>query len=292
MKLIIGCANFGNFYGLKNKNLSQNKIFEIVKLAKKIGINRFDTANDYKDSERFLGNSIKKIFKKKVVKIDTKLSKKFKIKEKNKTLEDNIRSSIKRLNIKKINTLYIHEPAQLLKKNGLKLFKELVRLKKIRLITRIGVSVYTEYEIFKILNKFKIDVIQVPYNLLDRRFVNKKIIRLVKRKKCVLIARSIFLKGLLLKKNPEKIKFFSNWSQKFHKIRETFKKNNLTIKEWILYDLNGKNNFKNFIIGVSSSKQLKEIYNILKKRKKNTSIFSKLDVVDNKLIDPRKWKIN
>ena len=106
MKLIIGCANFGNLYGLKKKRLGQKKINEIVNQAKKIGVNHFDTAYDYDKSEHFLGKSIKKIYLNKKVFIDTKLPKKINLKDKNKNLEKIIKSSIKRLNINSINTLY------------------------------------------------------------------------------------------------------------------------------------------------------------------------------------------
>lgn len=292
MKIIIGCANFGNLYGLKKKILSQKKIDEIVKQAKKIGVNRFDTANDYGKSEYFLGKSIKKIYFNKKVFIDTKLPKKITLKGKNKNLEKIIRSSIKRLNINFINTLYIHDPNQLLQKDGKYFYEELIKAKKLKIIKKIGVSVYTTNEVKKILKKFKIDVIQVPYNILDTRFINSKLLNFLKKKKCILIARSIFLKGLLLKKNLETIKYFNKWHIIFKKMNFLLKKNNLSLKDWTLNHLNKNKNFKNFIIGVSDAKQLKEINAILNKKKKNDLAFFKLDVVSKRLINPKYWKIN
>ena len=222
MKLIIGCANFGNLYGLKKKRLGQKKINEIVNQAKKIGVNHFDTAYDYDKSEHFLGKSIKKIYLNKKVFIDTKLPKKINLKDKNKNLEKIIKSSIKRLNINSINTLYIHDPNQLLQKDGKLLYNELLKVKKLKLIKKIGVSVYTITEVKKVLKKFNIDVIQVPYNILDTRFTDFKLINFLKKKKCILIARSIFLKGLLLKKNPEMIKYFEKWQITFKKLNFFF----------------------------------------------------------------------
>ncbi len=292
MKLIIGCANFGNLYGLKKKRLGQKKINEIVNQAKKIGVNHFDTAYDYDKSEHFLGKSIKKIYLNKKVFIDTKLPKKINLKDKNKNLEKIIKSSIKRLNINSINTLYIHDPNQLLQKDGKLLYNELIKVKKLKLIKKIGVSVYTITEVKKVLKKFNIDVIQVPYNILDTRFTDFKLINFLKKKKCILIARSIFLKGLLLKKNPEMIKYFEKWQITFKKLNFFFKKNNLSLKEWTLNHINKNKNFKNFIIGVSEANQLKEINTILKKKKKNDLAFFKLDVVSKRLINPKYWKIN
>ena len=70
------------------------------------------------------------------------------------------------------------------------------------------------------------------------------------------------------------------------------KKNNLSLKDWTLNHLNKNKNFKNFIIGVSDAKQLKEINAILNKKKKNDLAFFKLDVVSKRLINPKYWKIN
>ena len=47
--------------------------------------------------------------------------------------------------------------------------------------------------------------------------------------------------------------------------------------------LNKNKNFKNFIIGVSDAKQLKEINAILNKKEKNDLAFFKLDVVSKRL---------
>ncbi len=292
MKLIIGCANFGNLYGLKKKRLGQKKIYEIVNQAKKIGVNRFDTAYDYDKSEFFLGKCIKKFYLNKKVFIDTKLPKKINLKGKNTNLEKIIKSSIKKLNVNSINTLYIHDSNQLLQKDGKLLYKELIKVKKLKLIKKIGVSVYTITEVKRVLKKFNIDVIQVPYNILDTRFTDFKLLNFLKKKRCILIARSIFLKGLLLKKNPEMIKYFDKWQITFKKLNFLMKKNNLSLKDWTLNHMNKNKNFKNFIIGVSEANQLKEINTILKKKKKNDLAFFKLDVVSKKLINPKYWKIN
>ena len=292
MKLIIGCANFGNSYGLKKKNLGQKKINEIVRQAKKFGVNHFDTAYDYNKSEYFLGKSIKKIYLSRNVLVDTKLPKKINFKGKKKNCEKIIKSSIKRLNIKKINTLYIHDPNQLLKKDGILLYNELIKAKKLNLIKKIGISVYTITEIKRTLNKFRIDVVQVPYNILDTRFTEKKLLYFLKKKKCTLVARSIFLKGLLLKKQPNMIKFFKKWKKTFIKLNLILKKNNLQLKNWTINHVSKNRNFKNFIVGVSQVNQLKEIHSILSKKRNYNSVPFKLDVVSKSLINPKYWKIN
>jgi len=291
MKLIIGCANFGNLYGLKKKNLNLKKIFKIIKRAKYHGIYHFDTAQDYKNSETFLGNSIKKVYVKKKPLIDTKLPKLLYKQKIGFKIEEIVKSSIKKLNIKKINILYIHDVHQLTRKNGKKIYSELLKLKKKKLIKKIGISVYSVNETKKILKKFDIDVIQAPVNILENKFIDKKFISLKKKKKCVLIARSIFLKGLLLK-NPLKLnKYFKKWENLLTKLNKNLKNKNISTKNWTINFINSNKNFKHFIIGVSKVSQLNEIVAILKKRKKIPNKANNLNIVSQKLINPKYWSI-
>ena len=64
-KLIIGCANFGNLYGLNEKILHEKQISKIIQEALNNRIYHFDTAQDYKKSEEQLGKFLIKFKKKK-----------------------------------------------------------------------------------------------------------------------------------------------------------------------------------------------------------------------------------
>lgn len=265
-KLIIGCANFGNKYGLNKKSLGLLKIYNIIKKAKKFGINHFDTAQDYNKSEVYLGKILKKIYSKEKLLIDTKLSKRLNFKNDHLAVEKSIKKSLANLKIKKINILYVHDTKQLLRKDGKILFNQILNLKKIGLINKIGVSIYTLEEAKEILKKFKIDFMQIPFNVLDNRFISIKFLRFIKLKKCKLIVRSLFLKGLILK-NPNSLsKYFEKWKRNLSKINNKFVINRLSIKEWTLKYVNRNKNFYRFIIGISDINQLNEIIKILKKK--------------------------
>lgn len=291
-KLIIGCANFGNKYGLNKKSLGLLKIYNIIKKAKKFGINHFDTAQDYNKSEVYLGKILKKIYSKEKLLIDTKLSKRLNFKNDHLAVEKSIKKSLANLKIKKINILYVHDTKQLLRKDGKILFNQILNLKKIGLINKIGVSIYTLEEAKEILKKFKIDFMQIPFNVLDNRFISIKFLRFIKLKKCKLIVRSLFLKGLILK-NPNSLsKYFEKWKRNLSKINNKFVINRLSIKEWTLKYVNRNKNFYRFIIGISDINQLNEIIKILKKKKFFLSIPPKINIVDKSLLNPKLWKID
>ena len=72
---------------------------------------------------------------------------------------------------------------------------------------------YNPSELRKIL-KFLFLIVQFPLNILDRRFLDKKIIKLIKKNNIIPYARSIFLQGLLLK-DIKLLKYFFKWKKLF-----------------------------------------------------------------------------
>ena len=89
------------------KKITFTESKNIFKFCHKVGINHFDTASDYGNSERIIGKNLKKKFRKK---IDTKIYFKYKNLDKKKFsnfLEKKIISSQKYLK-NNINTFYLH----------------------------------------------------------------------------------------------------------------------------------------------------------------------------------------
>ena len=75
-------------------------------------------------------------------------------------------------------------------------------------INKIGVSIYDPDEIYYIKKKFKPDIIQIPFNIIDRRIISKRRLKFFKNIK--IQVRSIFLQGLLLMNYDQRKK--SNFS--------------------------------------------------------------------------------
>ena len=179
-KLILGTANFNLNYGINrdNQKFSTNAIKQILNFCIKNNILNIDTASKYKGVEKKLGNFNLKRFK-----ISTKLNL---IPRNYKNIEcyifSKIKKSIKNLHIDKIENYFLHNPKDFIKsKYKKKIYQTLVKAKKIGLINNIGMSVYDTKELYEIIKKYKIDVVQIPYSLFDRRF--EKMIYKLKKKK-------------------------------------------------------------------------------------------------------------
>ena len=284
--LIIGCANVGQKYGINKKIIKKKEFQKIYKLAIKKKIYSFDTATDYGESEKVLGNVINSNIKK--IRLISKLPKSNDKNYYNK-IEKSIKRSLKNLNAETLFAIHIHDPNLLIKKNKFQIYQALLKAKQKKLIKNIGVSVYEEQELKKILSYFKIDIIQIPVNILDHRFLKKNLLKKIKRQVKEIHVRSIFLKGLLLKNKLTRPKYFNKWSI-FKKVDTFFEKNNFNRLDFCLNFVRNIKEIDKIIIGVSSKKQL---LHILKTKKKTSKLpnFLTQNVAPKKLLIPKYWKI-
>ena len=171
-KIILGTAQFDTKYGInyKSRKISSSKIFSILNLLKKNNINFLDTARSYASSEDEIGKYFKKTKKK--FKIITKFS--FK---NNESIEKQFKKSFNTLGYLP-DTILAHSYSDYINP---KFHQQIKNIKKKYLIKNVGVSLYDIQELNKILKYKRPDVIQVPINILDKRFLNKKIITKLKK---------------------------------------------------------------------------------------------------------------
>ena len=180
MKLIICTENFNSKYHIRKRkkiNLSLKK--KILNTAKRNGINFIDTAPDYSNSEKIIGKMNSSNFK--IISKIQKINKKKKLNQ-SISLVQNFKNTLKNLRTKKIHGLLVHNVQDLLrnKKYYLEAFRS---LKDKKLVNYIGVSLYNSEDIFKIFKFWKPDIIQIPYNIIDRRIEKKKFINSIKKNK-------------------------------------------------------------------------------------------------------------
>ena len=160
-------------------------------------------------------------------------------------------------------------------------------LKKKGYIKKIGVSVYEAKELKKILDKYKFDVVQVPINIFNQTFIEKNFLRYLKKKKVEIHARSVFLQGLLLLKEEDIPGKFLKDLKIFQKWNLWLKKNRTTNFDACLNFITNQKYIKKIIVGVDNSKQLNEIINFKKSKKKFN--FNMMKTKSSRVIDPKLW---
>jgi aryl-alcohol dehydrogenase-like predicted oxidoreductase/RimJ/RimL family protein N-acetyltransferase len=285
-KLVLGTAQLNSNYGISNKigKIRIEDLRKIKNLAIQKGMVTVETAQAYGQSEKILGkvnfskfNLISKIPK---ININTNFDN---------SINKLVNKSLKKLKIKKIYAFLFHNPNDLLSKNGKKIFHALNRLKKKGIIKNIGIAVYDVNELEAISQKFKFDIVSIPFNLLDRRFEKSRIVKKLKEKNVKFLARSIFLQGLLLMKNNNLPKFFERWKKIFIKFENFTQKNKISkLKSCLSFALNSKIIDK-VIVGVDDFNQFKQLISFCSNyRKISLPNFGKIDY---KLINPTQWKV-
>ncbi len=283
-RLAIGTANFGQQYGAVGKTcgLDISAVSSILGHARRSGINCIDSAAVYGDSERILGEvGITDL------KVITKLPP---IPSKVRCVEHWVRSqvlaSLKKLNVGMLDGILLHHPSDILGPYGDELIATLVDLRIENRTASLGYSLYDPSEIDALFEKQRPDIVQVPCNILDRRFL--AYFPLFSRLGVRIHVRSVFLQGTLLTPPKELPVYFQPWARIFSELWRYYgDKENLVagLLDFVLCE----QEVEKVVIGVDSSLQLASILKALRRRE-DIHDRPELSCKDLRLIDPRTWR--
>lgn len=186
-KLILGTVQFGCQYGINSLGRpSIEQVSDILSEAKRGGIRVLDTSAAYGDAEKILG--------------EIKAASEFKVVSKypkgTQTITEAFEKTIRELRSPHLYGYLLHH-FEVYRKNK-NIWNEFVQLQKEGKTERIGFSLYDSSELDLILaDDIFFNLIQVPYNILDRQF--EPYFKLLKDKGVEIHVRSTFLQGLFFK---------------------------------------------------------------------------------------------
>jgi len=244
-KIALGSVQFGVNYGISNSygKTTSTEVSKILESAKTYGLNTIDTSYNYGDSESVLGTNSLSSFK---------IVSKFPFPKDGRHLQDILTESLNRLNVSSIYGWLCHEPDQLLAHPSM--YSEAQHAKEKGLVTNIGVSVYTPEQLSKIISLIGIpDIVQVPFNILDRRF--ESLLLELKSAGTEIHVRSAFLQGLLLMAPNELPPFFQPLKAWLFEFNEAFPSIELKINSALKFCLNHPAIDKT-VIGINTSEHL------------------------------------
>ena len=288
----IGAAQFGMTYGIANKSGQPNlqEIEKIVKYSIDNDIAYIDTAQSYGDSESNLGSVIKNIPEAKNLKIITKLSPKLQDSS-TETIINSVNASIKKLNMNSLYGFLAHRVEAIISDD----FSRAIEfLKKEKLIIKSGVSVYTPKEALNVIENPKIDILQIPINILDKRWVDMGIFELAEKNNIQLFFRSIFLQGIIFLDEDDLRSRKMDWAipylNKFKKLVNNTPFSPIELAFGVLTKVPGD---IVIIMGLDCSRQLKQNMRIINRSAINKKIsddwWSNLPSFPEKLLNPSLW---
>jgi aryl-alcohol dehydrogenase-like predicted oxidoreductase len=208
-RLVLGTAQFGLRYGISNSSgqVSRAEIRNTLDFASESGVRALDTAVAYGDSEARLGeygvSGWRVISKLPHIEADGSALPA--------EVERLVAGSLERLKIPRLQGLLLHRSTDLLGPRGRELHDCLLSLKRDGLIEKIGASIYDPAELAD-LSGFELDLVQAPFNILDRRLVDSGWLSRLASRGTEVHVRSIFLQGLLLMTTERRPPAFARWN--------------------------------------------------------------------------------
>jgi aryl-alcohol dehydrogenase-like predicted oxidoreductase len=284
VKIALGSVQFGIPYGVTNRGgiPPLQEVGRILALAADAGVDTIDTAISYGESERVLGEVGFPGFR-----IVTKLPALPDVEDVGRWVEQQVASSLERLRVQKVYGLLLHRPMQLLEPRGMELYSALQRLKHDGRVEKVGISVYSPDELKRILPVFPMDLVQVPFNVFDRRALTSGWLRRMKDAGTEVHARSAFLQGLLLLPHGELPEKFHRWAPLFLKWSNWLESKRISALEACLALPLFQDEIDRVVIGVESASQLSQILRATKDTLPGLAFDP--GYVDEDLIDPGKW---
>jgi predicted aldo/keto reductase-like oxidoreductase len=277
-KIIIGVTQFGMRYGIMNKSNcnKKNELRKVLYFSKKKKIKFLYTSKYYGNSNKFLANENLNFFEIFIkFKAEDLLDEKFILdfnKDKNKLKKDKL-------------ILIIDGFEKLSNKKASEIYDIITDLKKTKIINKFGYSIYSFNKLKNICNNFKPDILQCPYNVIDRRLEENKFLQFLKQNKIEVHVRSIFLQGLLVIPPSKLPRKFLKWKEKFQIFSDHMSKNKLSSLNGCINFVQNNKNIDKILIGIDNISHLKEIVNVKSQKIKLPNI----NIRNQKLINPSKW---
>jgi hypothetical protein len=215
VKLALGTVQFGLPYGIANQagQVSRSEAKAMLQLATVNGIDTLDTAIAYGESETCLGETGVHGFKV-VTKLPPLPEDCVDVRG---WVEGQIAASLTRLGVVGVYGLLLHRSEQLLGPQGKELYNALQCLKDKGVVQKVGVSIYSPRDLESFPTSVHLDLVQAPFNLVDRRLQTTGWLRRLKDAGVEVHARSVFLQGLLLMQQAAMPTKFAPWSELWEK---------------------------------------------------------------------------
>ena len=293
--LCIGTAQFGMEYGIANRT-GQPLEKEIRRMVHKAAQNNawfFDTASAYGNSEALLGEVFKSLDICQKVKVITKISPDFDFKRPQ-ALGNAVKESTNRMGIECLWGLMLHRT----KINGpWEPFLESVRrLKQESIIAHFGVSVYHPEEAVAFSQHPDFDIIQVPFNVLDRRLLDNGFFNIAAENRKLIFIRSVYLQGLLMMSDIERNEKGMGWANPIISgLDDHIKKNRLDKKAFLINAVIQAAPTARLIIGMETIKQLDENLRLMQSRGASGKCiddwWDRLSLHPEKLLNPSLWEV-
>lgn len=245
------------------------------------GIGTLDTAVGYGDAQSLIGRYMSETGNR--FRVNTKFH------STAYTVREQLKTSLNALNCSSINVYFYHSFDDFV--DNPKVKSDLLDLKVAGLIDKIGLSVYENYQFLAAINSDLIDVIQLPYNLLDNYSQRGELLRQAKDAGKVIHARSLFLQGLFwtdIESIPSKLAPLIPYLDQLNEIANYY---SISPQQMAVGYLTQQAEIDEIVFGVDSIAQLKMNIPLFQEQLSATAIaaINHVKVKEIDLLYPKNW---
>lgn len=287
-KLILGTVQMGLKYGINQTQISPSDSKKILKSAHREGIQYLDTAEAYGTAHQLIGEYHRE-----------NPNKKFKVITKFPSVIDGgvrlkIENFLNTLRVESLEAILFHS-FDYYTDEGEAILSNLRELKEQNVIKQIGVSVYNNTQFETVISDQDIDIIQLPYNLLDNFNLRGDLLQLAKVRNKTIHTRSAFLQGLFFLNPNEDHKIVNRLKNELELLNKIAEEENMDMTALALNYCLQEGLIDNVLIGVDSLHQLNQNLSVLNTKLSLSAIrrINQIVVQEKNLLNPALWnKLN
>lgn len=289
-KLGLGTVQWGMPYGISNVagQTGASEVARILDRARGAGVSLLDTAHGYGDAERVLGEC-------------AAASQGFAIVTKTPPhrrplepadvarFEAACSESLRRLDAQQLEALLVHSADNLLGPNADRLWAALEEIRGDGRARKIGVSVYHPGQLERIVERFRVDLVQLPYSVFDQRFTRSGALAALKREGIEVHARSAFLQGLVLMQPGTLPPHFASIARRHADLHRALREAGMSPLEGALRHCLARPDLDRVVVGCENLAQLGEILRAAPGEFPGTIDTSVFAIEEERIIDPSQW---
>jgi aryl-alcohol dehydrogenase-like predicted oxidoreductase len=203
-----------------------------------------------------------------------------------------VRQSRELLKAEILDGLLVHHAPDLLDPVGPELFRNLVQLKMEGIVRRVGVSVYDPETLAAVLDRYPIEIVQLPLNVFDQRFIKCGAVALLRCRGIEVHVRSVFLQGNLIGEGSRLPNALSPVRNRIVQFQQRARDMGHSPASAALTFVAQCEGVTRVVIGVDSEQQLEESVEAFDRALTTSFDASDFNIDDLDIVDPRRWRVD
>jgi aryl-alcohol dehydrogenase-like predicted oxidoreductase len=289
-RICLGSAQFGSAYGVSNRSgpPCEAEVAAVLQQAASAGIGYLDTAANYGGAESLIGRHLPSGHKLRIVTKLPPVPEEKVGRGQARAWIDAIEGSIDRMRVDQVYAVLVHHAVDLAKPGSENLVEALYEARSRGLTQRVGASIYDAAEIALVRSRFRMNVIQLPLNVLDRRLAASGELAKLRVEGVEIHARSIFLQGLLLMDPDSLPGYFASLRGPLAEMHQSWDRRGMSpLAACLAFAL--RQDVDVVVVGVNRVAELAEIVAAVEGLDMVFSDFGSAPTVDPMYLNPARW---